>query len=242
MVLEFRAMEQEGEFVPRILMIEDDLTICQMFCQFLKQSNILAEYVCEGHAALRKLGENLYDLVLLDLMLPHVSGFEILKKIRMTSNVPVILLTALATEKDRVKGFEFGADDYVTKPFYPKELRLRIQNLLKRSGNSGLKNQDELKIGPVIVRLKQKEILIQNSPIELTDLEFDLLCVLIKNQGSILSRKVLARETLGNDLHAQNRKIDVHISNIRRKLGPWESMIRTVRGLGYEFVPELLAC
>ncbi len=197
---------------PRVLIIDDDVELCELITEFLQPEGFRVDSVHGGTLGLEKALAEDYSLLILDVMLPGTRGFEVLQKIRAKSRVPVIMLTARGDEVDRILGLEIGADDYLPKPFNPRELAAR------------------------------RSVRRNSRVVELTAVEFDLLGVFLRSPGKVLQRDELAREVLGRDLTAFDRSIDVHVSNLRRKLGPLptgQERIKAVRGAGYLYaLPE----
>ena len=227
---------------PRILIIDDDVELCELITEFLQPEGFRVDAVHGGTLGLEKaLAEN-YSLLILDVMLPGTRGFEVLQKIRAKSRVPVIMLTARGDEVDRILGLEIGADDYLPKPFNPRELAARIQAVLRRTSAGGASEDatsQALHVGDVEFNSGSRSVRRDAHTVELTAVEFDLLGIFLRSPGKVLQRDELAREVLGRDLTAFDRSIDVHVSNLRRKLGPLPSgleRIKAVRGAGYLYV------
>ena len=177
------------------------------------------------------------DLIVLDLMLPGMDGLEICRTIRVESDVPIIMLTARASDEDKLAGLGLGADDYVTKPFSPRELAARVRAVLRRL--PGERGPDEIKHGNITVNFRKHEAYLDSESLSLTPVEFKLLGVLVREPGRVFSREQLIEEALGYDFEGFNRTIDVHILNLRRKLEPDPShpkYIKTVYGTGYKFL------
>ena len=230
---------------PRVLIIDDDVELCELITEFLQPEGFRVDSVHGGTLGLEKaLAEN-YSLLILDVMLPGTRGFEVLQKIRAKSRVPVIMLTARGDEVDRILGLEIGADDYLPKPFNPRELAARIQAVLRRTSAGGISEDatsQSLHVGDVEFNSGSRSVRKNSRVVELTAVEFDLLGVFLRSPGKVLQRDELAREVLGRDLTAFDRSIDVHVSNLRRKLGPLptgQERIKAVRGAGYLYaLPE----
>jgi two-component system response regulator CpxR len=227
---------------PRVLIIDDDVELCELITEFLQPEGFRVDAVHGGTQGLEKaLAEN-YSLLILDVMLPGTRGFEVLQKIRAKSRVPVIMLTARGDEVDRILGLEIGADDYLPKPFNPRELAARIQAVLRRTSAGGVSEDatsQSLHVGDVEFNVWSRSVRRNSLAVELTAVEFDLLGVFLRSPGKVLQRDELAREVLGRDLTAFDRSIDVHVSNLRRKLGSLPSgqeRIKAVRGAGYLYV------
>ena len=224
----------------RILIVDDEKMIVQTVKAYLDQEGFKTYTASDGEAALRAFEEKGPDLIVLDLMLPRLSGIEVTKKIRATSNVPIIMLTAKASEADRVVGLELGADDYVVKPFSPRELVARVRAVLRRiDGDTGM--AERIVSGGLDIDLKTREVKVNGVEIELTPTEFDLLAFLAHHPGQVFTRLQLLREVQGYTYDAFARTIDTHVKNLRRKIeeDPKEPhYLLTVHGVGYRFTRE----
>ena len=224
----------------RILIVDDEERIVQTVKAYLDQEGFKTYTASDGEAALRAFEEKGPDLIVLDLMLPRLSGIEVTKKIRATSNVPIIMLTAKASEADRVVGLELGADDYVVKPFSPRELVARVRAVLRRiEGDAGA--AERIVSGGLDIDLKTREVKVNGVEIELTPTEFDLLAFLAHHPGQVFTRLQLLREVQGYTYDAFARTIDTHVKNLRRKIeeDPKEPhYLLTVHGVGYRFTRE----
>lgn len=236
-------------YIPRmkthVLIAEDDQRLCQLINDSIFEAGMETGMVFNGSAVIPRLKSGSWDILLLDLMLPGKSGLEVLKDLREFSNVPVIILTAMSEERDRVAGFELGADDYLIKPFFPSELIARIHNIFKRIHNNQVRHSDIIEFGPARLNTTTKTYHLNDNQINLTEMEFEIMLVLIRNSGRVVDRKTISRiisgfdrqtSTRTFDRQASTRAIDVRISHIRKKMGDLEGMIRTVWGVGYEFV------
>jgi two-component system phosphate regulon response regulator OmpR len=193
--------------------------------------------VADPEAALRTLKVDPPDIVILDVMLPGMDGFTVCRRIRETSRVPIVMLTARGDVTDRIVGLELGADDYLPKPFEPRELVARVQAVLRRG--SGAEQDDLLRVGPLEVNWTSRSARLQGTVLPLTSAEFDLLALLARNRGRVLSRDRIMDETRGVDWEAYDRSIDILVSRLRQKLGDdpkQPAFIRTVRGAGYSFI------
>lgn len=221
----------------RVLIAEDDREVSRLMVQSLHRSGIDAEPIYNGLGVISKVMQNNFDLLVLDLMLPGKRGLSVLQDLRKVSMIPVMILSALSDEKNRIAGLELGANDYVVKPYFPREVVLRIQNLLKSRAGNEISTLEVIISGILKADLRSKVLYMNETKVELTDMEFDLLITLIRHSGEVVDRSSLARTILGNTLPASNRNIDMKISQIRKKFGNYESMIRTVWGVGYEYVP-----
>ena len=224
----------------RILIVDDEERIVQTVKAYLDQEGFKTYTANDGEEALRAFEEKGPDLIVLDLMLPRLSGIEVTKKIRATSNVPIIMLTAKVSEADRVVGLELGADDYVVKPFSPRELVARVRAVLRRiDGDTG--TAERIVSGGLDIDLKTREVKMNEVEIELTPTEFDLLAFLAHHPGQVFTRLQLLREVQGYTYDAFARTIDTHVKNLRRKIeeDPKEPhYLLTVHGVGYRFTRE----
>ncbi|HDL86738.1 MAG TPA: response regulator transcription factor [Candidatus Acetothermia bacterium] len=224
----------------RILVVDDEEMIVRTVKAYLDQEGFKTYTAYDGEEALRAFNEKGPDLIVLDLMLPKLSGIEVTKKIRSTSTVPIIMLTAKAAEADRVVGLELGADDYVVKPFSPRELVARVRAVLRRiDGETGA--SDRIVSGKLEIDLRSREVTVDGKSIELTPTEFDLLAYLTHHPGQVFTRLQLLREVQGYTYDAFARTIDTHVKNLRHKIekDPKDpKYILTVHGVGYRFTRE----
>ena len=221
----------------RILIIDDDIQLCKLLAERMAIEGFAIDIAHDGIRGLECALSAVTALVVLDWMLPGMSGLDVLRRLRRQSPVPVLILTARGEDDDRVAGLEAGADDYVPKPFNPRELIARIRAILRRTGR--VLDSTEVKIaGDLSLKLAAREVLLQGTPLNLTSLEYTLLEVLVCNAGRILSRDELTRAVLGRELGPFDRVIDVHVSNLRKKLGTVQDgqRIKAIRGSGYLFV------
>ncbi|PWT72627.1 MAG: DNA-binding response regulator [Proteobacteria bacterium] len=217
----------------RILIIDDDVALCEMLTERLEQDEFVIETVHDGVRGLERARSGEHALVVLDLMLPGINGISVLRQLRQQSDLPVLILTAKGEDVERILGLEIGADDYLPKPFNPRELVARIRAILRRSLRT---SGDERPIfaGDLELRTASREVFLAARPLLLTSVEFTLLETLVKDAGRIISRERLTEIVLGRELRPFDRVIDVHVSNLRRKLG--NERIKTVRGAGYLYV------
>ena len=219
----------------RILIIEDERSIQRMVEYDLKQLGHEVETALDGFEGYKKASMSIYDVILLDLMLPNMNGMEICKKLRKEGNNSyIIMLTAVDDEYNIIQGFEAGADDYVTKPFSPRELTARIKAGLRRQGLTN--NEDILHYENITVIQSSYEVLLGQDKIDLTLKEFELLVYLIINKGKALSRDQLLQNLWGFSYDGDSRVVDVHIFKLREKLDPNNQFIKTVRGVGYKLI------
>ncbi len=224
----------------RILVVDDEEMIVRTVKAYLDQEGFKTYTAYDGEEAVRAFNEKGPDLIILDLMLPKLSGIEVTKKIRATSSVPIIMLTAKVSEADRVVGLELGADDYVVKPFSPRELVARVRAVLRRiDGEIGA--SDRIVSGKMEIDLRSREVIVDGKPIELTPTEFDLLSYLAHHPGQVFTRLQLLQEVQGYTYDAFARTIDTHVKNLRHKIeeDPKDpKYILTVHGVGYRFTRE----
>lgn len=220
----------------RVLLVDDDVQLCRLLAERLATEGYTMETVQDGARGLERALSMEHALVVLDLMLPGMGGLDVLRRLRKVSPVPVLILTARGEDSDRIIGLEMGADDYVPKPFNPRELIARIRAILRRTGrieaSAGPVVAGDLRIDPAV-----REAWLEDAPLNLTSSEFTLLEAFMREPGRILSREQLTESVLGRKLGPFDRVIDVHVSNLRRKLGvPQEGQrIKAVRGSGYLF-------
>ncbi len=217
-----------------ILLIDDDVELCDLLGDFFTQRGIRVESVDDGRRGLARALAGEHDLLLLDVMLPDLGGFEVLRLLRKQSLVPVIMLTARTTQDDRVAGLEAGADDYLPKPFGTAELLARIRAVLRRAGRTA-PEVDVLEAGGVKLIPSAREAFAGVTPLELTTVEYDILEFLVHAVGRVVSRDELTAALFQRRLSAHDRTLDMHISNLRKKLGAYGALVRTVRSVGYLF-------
>ncbi|OGG94038.1 MAG: DNA-binding response regulator [Candidatus Lambdaproteobacteria bacterium RIFOXYD2_FULL_50_16] len=222
----------------RILIIDDDEKLVGLLNEYLTGFGYLVESCIDPRQGLEKLGQNPPELVILDVMMPHIDGFEVLKRIRANSDLPVIMLTARGDLTDRVVGLEIGADDYLSKPFEPRELAARIQTVLRRS-NLARSPIDQLDFGPLHLNLKSHQVTLAGQKLDLTSTEFELLRLFAQHPGEVLSRDLILEKVAGIEWESYNRSIDVLVSRLRHKLDDdpkHPRFLKTVWGSGYLFL------
>jgi two-component system response regulator CpxR len=224
--------------VERILVIDDDVELCSLVSEYLRPEGFQVEAVHDGKVGLTRALSGDHLLVVLDVMLPGLNGFDVLRRIRDSSRIPVLLLTARGEDVDRIVGLEIGADDYLPKPFNPRELVARIRAILRRSSKAREQEVPEvIRVGDVELDPATRTVLHRGKPVDLTSVEFELLQVLLREAGRVVTREALVDEVLGRKFSPFDRSIDMHVSKVRKKLGDSDAgdHIKTVRGAGYIF-------
>jgi two-component system phosphate regulon response regulator PhoB len=223
-----------------ILIIEDEKDIVDLITYHLQQSGYAVLKALDGISGLEQAKKKMPELIILDLMLPEMDGKDVCRALKSnptTQSIPVLILTAKAEEMDRVVGFELGADDYVTKPFSPRELVLRVKAILRRK-ETAQESEKVLQIGPLLIDTERHHVSIQGKPIRLTATEFRLLFELASKRGRVLTREILLDKVWGYTYEGYARTVDTHIRRLREKLGPVGDYIETLRGVGYRFREE----
>lgn len=227
----------------RILIIDDDIELCELLQEYLHSEKIEASSIHNGLKGLEKVKNETFDLVILDVMLPEMNGLEVLKNIRSFSKIPVIMLTAKGDEIDRILGLELGADDYLPKPFSPRELVARIRAIFRRltSGNDDQQGKDScrIEIAGILLESSTRSVTKDGRDLPLTEVEFSILEHLMRAAGKVVERQDLAFKVLGRRLSYDDRSLDVHMSNLRRKITEEagdKERIKTIRGVGYLYV------
>ena len=218
-----------------LLLVDDDRELCGMMKEFFFQAGHRLDCEHDGRRGLACAASGTYDLVILDVMLPIIDGFSVLQQLRRRRDVPVIILTARVRHHDRILGLNVGADDYLPKPFDPDELLARIRAVLRRTDTAYLKGSPEVTIGDVRINTTTREVWVAGSSAELTEMEFDLLEILMRSAGRVVSRDELTLALFERVTAPYDRILDVHISHLRKKLEGGRSLIRTIRGVGYVF-------
>ena len=218
-----------------ILIIDDDRELCALLKDFLQLEGFSISTVHDGAEAIETCKGREYDAIVLDVMLPRVQGFDVLRKLREFSATPVIMLPARGEETDRIVGLEMGADDYLPKPCNPRELAARLRAILRRTDKSVEREASSLDIDGLVASTSERKVELDGEEIKLTTAEFNILVVLMRHAGDVVNKELLSQKALGRALTAYDRSIDVHVSNIRKKL--WHSdreLIKNVRGVGYQ--------
>src|SRR5215813_839609 len=225
----------------RILVIDDDVELCHLVGEYLRAEGFTTECVHDGETGLKKATAGEYLLAVLDVMLPGINGFEVLRRLRVTSRMPVLLLTARGEDVDRIVGLEIGADDYLPKPFNPRELVARIRAILRRTKEgkpSAAPVPAIVRVGNIELDPATRVVRHHGRPVEFTSVEFNLLEALLRDAGRVVTRERLATLVLSRKFSPFDRSIDMHVSKLRRKLGDTDGgteYIKTVRGVGYIF-------
>lgn len=218
----------------RILLIDDDAELCALLSELLVREGFTVECEHQGNRGLDRALNGSHDLVVLDVMLPGLDGFEILRRLRERSRVPVLMLTARGEDMDRIAGLEMGADDYLAKPFNPRELMARIRAILRRLEQPA-SQEGPLEVNGVRINPGTREVVSNSNKVELTTFEFDILQLLMRSAGKVVSRDDLMEHLYNRKATAFDRSIDMHISHLRKKLETGRPLIKTIRGAGYQF-------
>lgn len=215
----------------KVLIVDDEMLIRNVIKEYLKNECIEFDEADNGNRAIELVEFNNYDCIIMDIMMPKMDGFSAVKEIKKISNAKIIMLSARAEEFDKLTGFDLGIDDYVTKPFSPKELIARIKAVVRR-------NEQEnklIKIGDIELNELSRTVTIEQKEVEFTHTQFEILSMFLKNQGIALSRDMIIDKIWGYTYEAEDRTIDAHIKLVRSKLGSYKDCIKTVRGIGYKF-------
>lgn len=230
-----------GRPMSRLLLVDDDVELCEMLTEYLLNEGFEVDAVHDGDAALESTRADLHDLVVLDVMMPGKNGFDVLRELRARSLTPVLMLTARGEDVDSIVGLELGADDYLAKPCNPRVLVARIRAILRRAESGAPQNNDAtppetLNVNDIEVQTGSRTVIRQGEPVELTSTEYSVLDALLREAGHVVSKAALCERALGRKLSRYDRSLDMHVSNLRKKLGPLpdgEERIKTVRGIGY---------
>ena len=218
-----------------ILIIDDDRELCDLLEDFLQLEGFSTSAIHDGADAIDACKGREFDAVVLDVMLPRVQGFDVLRKLREFSTVPVIMLTARGEDTDRIVGLEMGADDYMPKPCNPRELAARLRAILRRTEKAGEPDSATLQIDELRASTTERRIEFQGEELKLTTAEFNVMLVLMKHAGEVVNKELISQQALGRALTAYDRSVDVHVSNLRKKLGEAD-LIKNVRGVGYQLI------
>ena len=222
---------------PRILVVDDEPHITQLARMYLEREGYQVHAAGDGEAALHAVSTLSPDAIVLDIMLPKLDGLEVCRRLRAENNpVPIIMLTARDDDYDKILGLELGADDYLTKPFNPRELVARVKALLRRERLAAAAHQQTVRLGNTSIAPAAREVKVNDTPIPLRAQEFDLLWALVQHRGHVLSREQLLQMAWGYDYAGQTRTVDVHIAHLRKKLAESDVRIETITGVGYKLV------
>ena len=224
--------------MPRILVVDDEPDICQLIRRYAEHDGFETVGVADGAAAVELCRKQDFDIIIMDAMMPEMDGFTATRKIHEQKDIPVLMLSARGAEYDKLYGFEVGADDYVTKPFSPRELLARINVIIKRhAGEDGRADRKNavLEFGGLKIDIPGHELYLDDVRTELTAKEFDLLLYLVRHKGMVMSRDQILNAVWGYDSFGYDRTVDWQMKLLRGKLGPYRDMIQTVRGVGYKF-------
>jgi len=222
----------------KLLIVDDESRIRSLIVKYATFEGYETEEAENGMQAVEMCRAQPYDLIIMDVMMPELDGFSAVREIRKTSHTPVIMLSARGEEYDRIHGFELGIDDYVVKPFSPKELMMRVAAVLKRSGAQEKSENDVVELDGLTVDFTARRVLIDGQELDLSPKEYDLLFYMVRNRGIALTREKLISDVWGYDFFGDDRTLDTHIKLLRRQLGPYADKITTLRGVGYRFEKE----
>ncbi|MBE6159405.1 MAG: response regulator transcription factor [Firmicutes bacterium] len=215
----------------RILVVDDEELIRNVIKEYLSLENFIVDEAQDGDVAINKVKNSNYDLIIMDIMMPNKDGFSAFKEIKEIKKIPCIMLSARGEEYDKLTGFDLGVDDYVTKPFSPKELVARVKAVIKRTKQE----EEKYVFNTLVIDDKAHSVTVDNKEINLTPKEYDLLKYFVKNKNIALSREQLLSAIWGYDFYGDDRTIDTHIKTLRKAMGKYGDLIKTVRGMGYKF-------
>ena len=221
----------------KLLVVDDEARIRELIKKYATFEQYEVTEAENGMQAVELCRQQDFDLIIMDVMMPDLDGFSACREIRKTSSVPILMLSARGEEYDKLHGFELGIDDYVVKPFSPKELMMRVGAILKRSGAKS-ESREVVDIGDLRVDFTARRVTLAGKPLDLSPKEYDLLFYLVRNRGIALTREKLLSEIWGYDFFGDDRTLDTHIKLLRRQLGPYADHITTLRGVGYRFEQE----
>ena len=221
----------------KILVVDDEKMIRELIKKYATFEGYEVIEACDGLEAIDKCKESSFDMIIMDVMMPELDGFSACKEIRKFSDTPVIMLSARGEEYDRIHGFEIGVDDYVVKPFSPRELMMRVQAIMKRRAvkEKSVSNKNVVRIDGLVVDFDARQVSIDDENIDMTPKEYELFFYMVKNRGLALSRESLISNVWGYDYYGDDRTLDTHIKLLRKSLGEYASKIVTLRGVGYRF-------
>lgn len=219
----------------RILVVDDEINIRRVVREYAEFEGYEVFEAEDGMQAVEMVKENDYDVIVMDIMMPKLDGFSTCKEIRKYKSTPVIMLSARGEEYDKLFGFELGIDDYVVKPFSPKELMARIKVIIKRNASKEVQMPDKMTFDGLVIDIAGREVYVDGEKASMTPKEYDLLFFLVKNKNLALTRDKLLEEVWGYDFFGDDRTVDTHIKMLRNSLGPYRKFIVTLRGMGYKF-------
>lgn len=219
----------------KLLIVDDEARIRALIAKYAAFEGYTTEEAENGMQAVEMCREGNYDLIIMDVMMPELDGFSAVREIRKTKDIPVIMLSARGEEYDRIHGFEIGGDDYVVKPFSPRELMMRVSAVLKRSSTPAETGEEVVTLGALEVNFTARRVSVEGRELDLSPKEYDLLFYMVRNRGIALTREKLISEVWGYDFFGDDRTLDTHIKLLRKELGPCADRITTLRGLGYRF-------
>lgn len=230
---------KRGATMKTVLIIEDELSLQNILAAYFKKNEFNVVCASDGLEGLEKFRSEKIDIVCSDIMMPNIDGWEVVRSIRQYSNVPIVLMTALDTELDQLKGFDLQVDDYIPKPFSPSILIAKVNSILRRSSSiSSSNNSINYTLNEIMINFESREVKIEGRLIKLSKTEFDLLSFFIKNQNIALDRVTILDEVWGLDVYVEERVVDTYIKVLRKKLGTAGVYIQTVFGIGYKFTVE----
>lgn len=219
----------------KILVVDDEFRIREIIKKYAVFEGYEVSEAVDGMSAIEICNRESFDIIIMDVMMPELDGFSACREIRKTCNTPIIMLSARGEEYDKIHGFELGIDDYVVKPFSPKELMMRITAVLKRSKNISVENKDIFKFENLVVDFTARIVTVDGKRVEMTPKEYDLFFYMVRNKGIALTREKLISEVWGYDFFGDDRTLDTHIKLLRKSLGEYSRCIVTLRGVGYRF-------
>lgn len=219
----------------KILVVDDEFRIREIIKKYAVFEGHEVSEAVDGMSAIEICNRESFDIIIMDVMMPELDGFSACREIRKTCNTPIIMLSARGEEYDKIHGFELGIDDYVVKPFSPKELMMRITAVLKRSKNISVENKDIFKFENLVVDFTARIVTVDGKRVEMTPKEYDLFFYMVRNKGIALTREKLISEVWGYDFFGDDRTLDTHIKLLRKSLGEYSRCIVTLRGVGYRF-------
>lgn len=221
--------------MPRILIVDDEIKIREVIKEYAEFDGHEVAQAQDGMEAISLVKANDYDLIILDIMMPKLDGYSTCKEIKKIKDIPIIMLSARSEEYDKLFGFELGVDDYIIKPFSPKELLARINAVIKRYKKSSESNEDVFKYEGLVINFTAREVIVDGEKVSMTPKEYDLLFYFAKNINVALSREKLLEAVWGFDFYGDDRTVDTHVKMLRNSLGKYRNLIVTLRGMGYKF-------